>query len=119
MPNSRRSALRDTTRSLALFTLLCGGLAPTGLAGLGATPAAAQGISAIEHPKPGDWPSYHRTYDAQRYSPLDQINKDNVKHLHVAWTDQPGDITQGLQATPIAVDGIVYYAGSFNRVFAL
>jgi alcohol dehydrogenase (cytochrome c) len=116
MPFARTSALRYTTRSLALATFLCGGIVATGS---GATPAAAQGISAIEHAKPGDWPSYHRTYDAQRYSPLDQINKDNVKHLHVAWTHQPGDITQGLQATPIAVDGIVYYAGSFNRVFAL
>jgi alcohol dehydrogenase (cytochrome c) len=72
---------------------------------LGGATAAAQGVSAIEHAKPGDWPSYHRTYDAQQYSPLDQINKDNVKKLHVAWTHQPGDITQGLQATPIAVDG--------------
>ena len=116
MPFTRTSALRYTTRSLALATFLCGGIVATGLSG---TPAAAQGISAIEHAKPGDWPSYHRTYDAQRYSPLDQINKDNVKHLHVAWTHQPGDITQGLQATPIAVDGIIYYAGSFNRVFAL
>ena len=86
---------------------------------LGTQTVAAQTVSEIQNAKPGDWPSYHRTYDAQQYSPLRQINKDNVKKLHVAWTHQPGDITQGLQATPIAVDGIVYYAGSFNRVFAL
>ena len=63
MPFTRTSALRYTTRSLALATFLCGGIVATGLSG---TPAAAQGISAIEHAKPGDWPSYHRTYDAQR-----------------------------------------------------
>ena len=68
---------------------------------------------------PNDWPSYHRTLEGGRYSPLTQINKHNVSNLHVAWVHQPGAIVQGLQATPIAIDGVVYYAGSYNRVFAL
>jgi alcohol dehydrogenase (cytochrome c) len=86
---------------------------------LGTQTVAAQAVSEIQNAKPGDWPSYHRTYDSQQYSPLDRINKGNVKKLSVAWTHQPGDITGGLQATPLAIDGVVYYAGSFNRVFAL
>ncbi|UTW04015.1 PQQ-binding-like beta-propeller repeat protein [Amphritea atlantica] len=68
---------------------------------------------------PDDWPQYHRTSDAWRYSPLDQINSDNIDKLKVAWIHQPGDIQMGLQATPIVVDGIAYYIGPNNNVFAL
>ena len=69
--------------------------------------------------RPDDWPQYHRTSNAWRYSPLKQITKENVQHLKVAWIHQPGDITNGLQATPLAIDGIVYYNGPFNNTFAL
>ncbi len=68
---------------------------------------------------PNDWPKYYRTDDAWRYSPLDQINTGNVKKLKVAWIHQPGDIQMGLQATPIVIDGIVYYVGANNNVFAV
>ncbi len=37
------------------------------------------------NPSPDDWLQYSRTYDAWRYSPLKQINKKNVSHLHIAW----------------------------------
>src|SRR2546422_2848458 len=62
---------------------------------------------------------YHRTYDTHRFSPLGQINKTNVKDLGVAWVHQPGAVVQGLESTPIVVDGVLYYSGSYNRVFAL
>ena len=68
---------------------------------------------------PDNWPQYHRTSNAWRYSPLDQVNTENVNRLRVAWIHQPGDITNGLQTTPVVVDGVVYYAGPFNNVFAL
>lgn len=81
--------------------------------------AIAAGVATIEDAAPGDWPSYHRTYDAHRFSPLTQINRTNVRKMSVAWVHQAGEITQGLQATPIAVDGVIYYTGSYNRVFAV
>src|SRR6266404_9521878 len=68
---------------------------------------------------PNDWPQYHRTYNAWRYSPLDQINRENVKRLKVAWIHQPGDITHGIQATPIVIDGVMYYVSAFNAVHAV
>lgn len=68
---------------------------------------------------PNNWPQYHRSSNAWRYSPLDQINKDNIKNLHVAWIHQPGVITHGLQATPIVVDGVMYTIAADNNVFAL
>jgi len=66
-----------------------------------------------------DWPRYHRTDDGWRYSPLNQINKETVSDLTVAWIHQPGDIQHGLQATPIVIGGIVYYVGPNNNVFAV
>ena len=68
---------------------------------------------------PNNWPQYHRTANGWRYSPLDQINKDNIGHLHVAWIQQAGDITMGRLDTPIMIDGVVYTIASYNRVFAL
>jgi len=40
--------------------------------------------------EPGNWLTNHKTYDAKRYSPLDQINRSNVKNLHVAFLVQLG-----------------------------
>ena len=39
----------------------------------------------LENPSPDDWLMFSRTYDAQRYSPLKQINKQNVGQLKMAW----------------------------------
>lgn len=68
---------------------------------------------------PNNWSQYHRTANGWRYSPLDQVNAANLHKLKVAWIHQPGDITHGLQATPLAIDGVIYYIGANNRVFAL
>ncbi len=56
---------------------------------------------------PNNWPQYHRTSNAWRYSPLDQINKDNISKLSVAWVAHGGDITMGIQETPLAIDGVM------------
>ncbi len=89
-------------------------------AGLGVASATrAETVKDMGMAQPNDWPQYHRTGAAWRYSPLDQINQSNVKNLKVAWIAQPGDISKGLQATPIEVDGVLYYIGPYNRVFAL
>src|SRR5207245_10458908 len=85
------------------------------------TPVRAQGagLSRLLNVDPNDWPMYHRTYDTHRFSPLGQINKTNVKDLGVAWVHQPGAVVQGLESTPIVVDGVLYYSGSYHRVFAV
>jgi quinoprotein glucose dehydrogenase len=72
----------------------------------------------------GDWPNIHGDASARRYSPLDQINADNVSELEIAWTFS----TQGFgptidfinPSTPIEVDGILYAnVGSTRNVVAL
>lgn len=66
-----------------------------------------------------NWPEYQGDWRGWRYSPIDQITKTNVKKLKVAWIHQPGEIAQGLQATPIVLDGIMYYSASNNRTYAV
>lgn len=74
-----------------------------------------------------DWPNYGNDPGGMRYSPLTQINRDNVSHLKIAWTFHTGDISDGshdrrrsgFEATPIFVDGTLYFSTGFNRVIAL
>lgn len=65
-----------------------------------------------------NWLSHGRTYDEQRFSPLDQVNRDNVGELGLAWYfDVPTQ--RGMEATPIVVDGRMYVTGSWSIVYAL
>ena len=93
-------------------------LLPLALA-LGITGAHAAGDAKPGFDDPENWPQYHRSSNAWRFSPLTEINKDTVKKLKVAWIHQPGNITHGLQATPIVLDGVLYYISAFNNVWAV
>src|SRR5579863_5642364 len=66
-----------------------------------------------------DWPSYGGMYAAWRFSALKEIDTRNVKSLTPAWAFQTGDYEHGLQATPIAVDGVLYLSTSNSWAFAL
>ncbi len=66
-----------------------------------------------------DWPSYGGTHAAWRYSKLDGINTANVRKLVPVWAFQTGDYENGLQATPIVIDGVMYVSTSRNWVYAL
>ena len=57
-------------------------------------------------PDESDWLLYSRTYDAQRYSPLDQINRDNVGQLESAWSVPIPDGV--IEVIPIVYDGVMY-----------
>jgi len=72
-----------------------------------------------EGPTHADWPSYGGSTYAWRYSALDQINVTNVKKLAPAWIFSTGDYVQGLQSTPIVLDGVMYLSTSRSQVFAL
>jgi quinoprotein glucose dehydrogenase len=69
-----------------------------------------------------DWPGYGRDKGAQRYSPLTQINTENVSKLVPAWTfsmQQEGVPFRPSQSIPIVVNGIMYLSWPFNRVAAM
>src|SRR5213593_4145813 len=82
------------------------------------------GVRAQFKPKVGEWWTYGADLASTRYSPLDQITKDNFGKLEVAWrfkTDFLGPRPEfNFQSTPLMVDGVVYStAGSRRAVVAL
>src|SRR6059036_1862559 len=98
---------RIAARSIGM-ALLAGG------AMLAAGPALAADVTPERlvnaDKEPHNWLMNHRTYDAQRYSPLDKINKQNVKNLKLAYSLAIGGTAanENLQATPLAEDGFLY-----------
>lgn len=76
--------------------------------------------------EPENWLTYYGAYDGQRYSPLDQINTENVKRIGPAWIFQAGTTgliagasTYSFEAAPIVVNGIMFLAGWDGWVWAL
>jgi quinohemoprotein ethanol dehydrogenase len=65
----------------------------------------------------GDWMSYGRGWDERRYSPLTQINADNVADLGLVWYDDL-DTLRGIEGTPLVIDGTLYNVSAFNIVTA-
>ena len=76
----------------------------------------------LRNPDPGDWLMYRRTYDGQSFSPLDKINKSNVKDLELVWS---WGIEKGTSpnvddwTSPIVHDGVMYLAMPGGVVHAL
>jgi len=71
----------------------------------------------LAKPTPNDWLSWRRTLDGWGYSPLDQINKSNVRTLQLAWSWALE--TGPSQTTPLVHDGVMYIANPGNIVDAL
>ena len=72
------------------------------------------------HPPPvSNWPTYGGNLASHRYSPLDQITKDNFNTLEIAWrlkTDFLGPRPDTLySATPLFVDGMLYTTAGMRR----
>ena len=88
-----------------------------------AWPAFAADVTPerLANPEPQNWLMNHRTYDAQRFSPLARINKDNVKNLKIAYAVAlSGTSTnENLQATPLAEDGFLYIVDLWGAVYKI
>ncbi|MBN9112239.1 MAG: PQQ-dependent dehydrogenase, methanol/ethanol family [Pseudonocardia sp.] len=76
--------------------------------------------------EPENWLTYYGAYNGQRFSPLDQINTENVKRIGPAWVFQAGTSgmiagasTYAFEAAPIVVDGIMFVSGWDGWVWAL
>ena len=79
------------------------------------TPARPTGAAAVSHERlaqadrePGAWMATGGSYLGQHYSPLDQINENNVSG--------PGE--RGQEATPVVVDGVLYVSTAWSMVKA-
>ncbi|MCJ8148224.1 glucose/quinate/shikimate family membrane-bound PQQ-dependent dehydrogenase [Shinella sedimenti] len=85
-----------------------------------ATPALGGNVPA------GEWHQYGRTPFGQRYSPLDQINTDNVNTMKVAWQYQTGDVKlpddvgeTTYQVTPLKIGDTLYMCTPHNWAIAI
>src|SRR5262245_58962032 len=92
---------------------------------LAAWPALAADVTPerLANPdrEPHNWLMNHRSYDAQRYSPLARINKDTVKNLKLAYALALGGtaVNENLQATPLVEDGFMYIVDLWGIVYKI
>ena len=82
--------------------------------------------AASQSPSHDQWSAYGHDALGARFSPLAQITRDNVQQLGVAWTYRTGEVAAHLddyqvrfEATPLFVDGTLYFATPHGRVIAL
>jgi alcohol dehydrogenase (cytochrome c) len=71
--------------------------------------------------EPQNWLTNHRTYDGHRFSPLDKINKGNVKSLKLAYAVALGGGAgnEFTNATPLVEDGFLYVTDSWNVLYKI
>ena len=91
---------------------------------LAATGAFAQGVT--EEMLANDQTMTHQVVTngmgrhLQRYSPLDMLNKENVKNLVPAWAfSLGGEKQRGQETQPLIYDGLMYITGSYSRLYAI
>ena len=65
-----------------------------------------------------NWAAFGRNYSEQRYSPLTKVNTESVKGLGLDWyMDLPDD--RSLTGTPLVVDGVIHFTGSYSKTRAV
>src|ERR1700722_7528370 len=76
--------------------------------------------------EPQNWLMVNKDYSSHRFSGLDQINRDNVKNLHVAFTVALGGVNGigfvplgGHQSTPLVNDGFMFVVDGFGAVYRI
>src|SRR3981081_2813166 len=72
----------------------------------------------LRNPAPGDWLNWRRTDNAWGFSPLNQINRQNVHQLQLAWSWAMDD-TGAQEATPLVYDGVMYLPNPRGVIQAL
>jgi alcohol dehydrogenase (cytochrome c) len=72
----------------------------------------------LARPQPGAWPSYDGSLSGNRFSPLTQINTNNVQKLAPKWMFAIQGAPRALEGTPVVVDGVMYVT-SVNEAYAL
>lgn len=102
------------TRLKALLLLAVAALLP-----VFAVQAAQIDNAALSNEADGkDWAAYGRTFSEQRFSPLDQINRQSVSRLRLAWSLDIDDVWN-VSTAPVEVDGVIYFAAGFSVVHAV
>ena len=106
---------RNYSRGLPVLVFILSTFSQTVLAQ--AANVSSQRLLSAES-DPSQWMTYGRTYEEQRYSPLDQINTDNIKDLGLAWYSEDYDTNTMQAGTPLYIDGVVYVSTAWSKVYA-
>ena len=116
----KRLAALSLLVTLVLGTVGCQ-KAPDSVGDAADKPAAVTAAVSDGAPTPladTEWRLHGLDVGEQRYSPLDQINRENVSELGLAWFFDLYT-RRGVEATPLMVDGTLYVSGSWSMVYAL
>jgi len=101
--NAARAGLLLAFSSAACFAQGSGGLRPVT-------------DEMLRDPDPADWLMWRRTLDGWGYSPLDQIDRENVARLELVWTQPMGPGIQ--EATPLVHDGVMFVPNNSDYIQA-
>src|SRR5689334_22141458 len=81
-------------------------------------PTAMLDAARLESADANEWLTYGRTYDEQRYSPLDKVDAGNVGQLGLAWSYDLDPPHRAQEATPLVIDGVMYVTSAWSKLFA-
>ena len=95
--------MKRLTFAIAFFSLLLPGLSSVAQQPASFVPVTDE---MLQNPSPSDWLLWRRTLNGWGYSPLDQINRTNVRNLKMVWTRGIGPGVQ--EATPLVYRGVMY-----------
>ena len=99
---------------LSLFIISCSILGCTPPA----TPVIYNDPVIADESRTAEWLAYGGTHYERRFSPIKDINLENVNDLQVDWfMDLPNDV--GLVSTPLVIDGVLYFTGTMNVLRAV
>ncbi len=131
---TKKTAIRNTAVLLALTSALsltaCNGNDPVAVADSAAGAAAGATAAVPDTTSPDDaalanagndateWLTYGRDYAETRFSPLNQINSNNVSDLGIAWTYDTGEV-RGHEASPLVHNGVMYFSLPWSIVVAV
>lgn len=125
---SRRWASYWLSAGLLALLAACSGEQAPPAASQSATPVADRSAMDLQpvtaariHSAAGnnaDWLTHGRTYAEERNSPLAQINRSSVEDLGLAWSFEL-DTDRGQEATPLVIDGVIYFTSAWSKAFAL
>ncbi|MBS7458441.1 methanol/ethanol family PQQ-dependent dehydrogenase [Coralloluteibacterium stylophorae] len=92
------------------------------VAGMAVVPAHAASTDQelmTNNQDPGNWSGIGRDFALTRHSPLEGINRDNVKNLKMAWEMKTG-ATRGHEGQPLVIDEVMYMVSAYpNHVYAI
>ena len=110
--------LRTFTRLVGAATLVIGATAIPAWAQTSASPSFTPVTDVmLQNPAPSDWLMWRRTLDSWGYSPLDEIDRNNVDDLQLAWSR--GLNTGSQQGTPLVYDGVMYMPNPNDTIQAI